>query len=680
MAEYRNELILQTESGQSVAIDLRNAIIRSSAPTTATAARIGMQCYVVSGGTITAEYVCTAVSGSTYTWTKREVSGGSADIATITEAMILTDTAADGTETHKLALIRSDGSEIIVELPQMGIALSDVVVIKTEDPTSSSNGNTGQLWVNSRTSALWVCISGGNVSSTSWLQIGGGTGGGSASEPETFRVTRTTTAEEIEAAIAAKKLCYIFDDATEGILVFRRKYNGRYIFSRINDAAWAVETLTFVPGAGFSYNLYDFDYEINAVVDEKLKDITETVVELNEDIIPGKNLFDAAKYLTNSPTWQYITLTLSPNSYYVFSSNIPYAYISTMRVFVFNSSDPADYIRQVHAGKNRIIRTLDDGIVKIQYRNDTGMNLLDYWYQLEAGTTATEYEPFGEPRSQRLENHKADRADKDLRSQSLAERRMGGYTHGAFSCAAHRGKMDVAPENTIHAFRAAVEAGFDTLESDIWFTTDGVPVMLHDETINRTSNGSGASNSFSYAQLLELDFGSWFDAKYSGTKIMTFTEFCEFCRATGRRALIEIKDPTATEEEIQLVLDIAKEYGLEQEICFGANADNVNSKRNAYVLLAKAPYADLQIITEYGFTEETIETALELQNGRNRVYVCSGVWSEDLAELCKRHGLGLAVFLVDDEQTAMALPKYVTYVISNGLNVNKLFFDNAMGK
>ena len=87
MAEFKNELILQVvdSSGavtKSVVVDLRNALVLTSAPTTATAARVGMQAYVVSGGKITAEYVCTAVSGSTYTWVKREVSGegGSAEV------------------------------------------------------------------------------------------------------------------------------------------------------------------------------------------------------------------------------------------------------------------------------------------------------------------------------------------------------------------------------------------------------------------------------------------------------------------------------------------------------------------------------------------------------------------------------------------------------------------------
>lgn len=75
MAEFKNELILQDASGVKVSIDLRNSLVLSSAPTSATKARIGMQAYVVSGGAITAEYVCTAVSGSVYTWVLREGPG-----------------------------------------------------------------------------------------------------------------------------------------------------------------------------------------------------------------------------------------------------------------------------------------------------------------------------------------------------------------------------------------------------------------------------------------------------------------------------------------------------------------------------------------------------------------------------------------------------------------------------
>jgi hypothetical protein len=119
MAEFKNELILQTvdSSGavtKSVAVDLRNALVLTSAPTTATAARVGMQAYVVSGSTVNSEYVCVAAENGVYTWVRRVVEssgggtggGGGADgfspIATVeqTEAgAIITITDRNGTTT-----------------------------------------------------------------------------------------------------------------------------------------------------------------------------------------------------------------------------------------------------------------------------------------------------------------------------------------------------------------------------------------------------------------------------------------------------------------------------------------------------------------------------------------------------------------------------------------------------
>lgn len=96
MAEFKNELILQTESGQSVSIDLRNALVLSAAPTSSTAARVGMQAYVVSGGTITAEYVCTAVSGGVYTWARLKTDD------TLTQAGTPADAKAAGDAIQKL--------------------------------------------------------------------------------------------------------------------------------------------------------------------------------------------------------------------------------------------------------------------------------------------------------------------------------------------------------------------------------------------------------------------------------------------------------------------------------------------------------------------------------------------------------------------------------------------------
>ena len=84
---------------------------------------------------------------------------------------------------------------------------------------------------------------------------------------------------------------------------------------------------------------------------------------------------------------------------------------------------------------------------------------------------------------------------------------------------AHRGFSTIAPENTLPAYLLAKSKGFDYVECDISFTSDGVPVLLHDETITRTSNGTGAISSMTLATAKTFDFGLWKNASYAGTRI-----------------------------------------------------------------------------------------------------------------------------------------------------------------
>src|SRR6056297_841327 len=86
---------------------------------------------------------------------------------------------------------------------------------------------------------------------------------------------------------------------------------------------------------------------------------------------------------------------------------------------------------------------------------------------------------------------------------------------------AHRGASAVAPENTLAAFTAALQAGADGIELDVHLTRDGVPVVMHDETVDRTTNGSGRIRDLSHAEIDDLDAGSWFGPRWRGEKIPT---------------------------------------------------------------------------------------------------------------------------------------------------------------
>ncbi len=109
----------------------------------------------------------------------------------------------------------------------------------------------------------------------------------------------------------------------------------------------------------------------------------------------------------------------------------------------------------------------------------------------------------------------------------------------------HRGYCLEAPENTLSAFRAAARHGYTTVECDVNFTSDGVPVLLHDDTVDRTSNGTGNIGSLTSTYVRSLDFGSWKDPAYTGEKIPTFQEFLELCKALNLHAYIDIKTAVA---------------------------------------------------------------------------------------------------------------------------------------
>lgn len=90
---------------------------------------------------------------------------------------------------------------------------------------------------------------------------------------------------------------------------------------------------------------------------------------------------------------------------------------------------------------------------------------------------------------------------------------------------AHRGDSVHAPENTLAAAKAAIDCGADGIEFDVHPSADRNYVVCHDETINRTSNGSGRINGLSYQQMIQYDFGSWFGKKFKGEKLPLATEY-----------------------------------------------------------------------------------------------------------------------------------------------------------
>ncbi len=119
-----------------------------------------------------------------------------------------------------------------------------------------------------------------------------------------------------------------------------------------------------------------------------------------------------------------------------------------------------------------------------------------------------------------------------------------------FHVIAHRGASGYAPENTMASFRRAVAMGATEVETDVAFTKDGALILFHDETLERTSNGTGLPEDYTLAELRQLDAGSWqdprlsWDQDYAGERLTTLDElFAAFGRSLTYH--VELKKPMA---------------------------------------------------------------------------------------------------------------------------------------
>lgn len=126
---------------------------------------------------------------------------------------------------------------------------------------------------------------------------------------------------------------------------------------------------------------------------------------------------------------------------------------------------------------------------------------------------------------------------------------------------AHRGASAYAPENTMQAFVKAAQLGIKWLEFDVMLTSDKVPVIFHDETLNRTTNGVGELAHHPYAYLRGLDAGAWFDLTCAGEKIPSLEEILYFLENTQLAANVEMKAPLGQEEAlVKQVLAVISPY------------------------------------------------------------------------------------------------------------------------
>jgi len=114
---------------------------------------------------------------------------------------------------------------------------------------------------------------------------------------------------------------------------------------------------------------------------------------------------------------------------------------------------------------------------------------------------------------------------------------------------AHRGAGKLAPENTLAAFRLGASHGYRMFECDAKLSADGVPFLMHDATLERTTNGHGIGGTKPWSALAQLDAGSWHSRSFAGEPLPTLENLARFCLANGHLLNIEIKPTPGVEYE-----------------------------------------------------------------------------------------------------------------------------------
>jgi glycerophosphoryl diester phosphodiesterase len=217
---------------------------------------------------------------------------------------------------------------------------------------------------------------------------------------------------------------------------------------------------------------------------------------------------------------------------------------------------------------------------------------------------------------------------------------------------AHRGYSAIAPENTIAAFSAAIEQGANSIEFDVQLSSDGIPVIIHDITLNRTTNGTGNVKDKTLEQLKQLDAGAWFHPKFTGEKIPTLRETLNAIKNLPMFAYVEVKDSQNwTDTDVDNFAQILIQTGWENKcivLCFKEKLLEQVRERSPKIKLGYL------VNSESTYTEKLPKAAADVNAVMMSEYHVL-LKNPSLIETTRNQGLDVGVWTVDSQEDLQKL-------------------------
>ncbi len=221
-------------------------------------------------------------------------------------------------------------------------------------------------------------------------------------------------------------------------------------------------------------------------------------------------------------------------------------------------------------------------------------------------------------------------------------------------CCAHRGAPSTHPENTLPSFLEAVRLGADMIEFDVRVTADGELVVIHDATVDRTTDGTGAIAELTLAEIKKFDAGLWRAEEFAGTRV---PRFCEVLEVFPGDVLLNIELKSG-EHLVELVIEELTRRDMLGQSLLGARNDQAETARGIWPEARVINFSRQNSAEEY--VENTIATGAQfIQFGRSWV-------TRELVDRCHDNGVTVNVFksdTPDDQRLLMDLG--VDYILTD---------------